>query len=101
MPSIGSITKLAAIAGLFNVASAATEVKLNSGVCRTLPGAIPIIDKGNFMVGEVSLYAVGTGTHLDNLAPYWGSLRETPRGAPAWDTVSAMPPMRVWLTGRN
>ncbi|KAK0651004.1 hypothetical protein B0T16DRAFT_453509 [Cercophora newfieldiana] len=88
MPSLGSLTAFAALAGLVNVASAATEVKLNSGVCSSLPRAFYIPDKGFSMVGDVSLYAVGTGTALDNLGPLWGSIRESQRGLPAWETMA-------------
>ncbi|KAK4442294.1 hypothetical protein QBC34DRAFT_363971 [Podospora aff. communis PSN243] len=88
MPSITSIATFSALAGLFNVATAATQVKLNTGVCRTLPGAVPNVDKGSSWVGEVNLHAVGTGTHLDNLGPYWGSITETQRGLPAWETLA-------------
>jgi len=87
MPSITSIASFAALAVFFSTAIAATEVKLNTGVCRTLPGAIQNVDKGNSFVGEVSIYAVGTGAHLDNLPAYWGSITETQRGIPPWETV--------------
>ena len=78
---------LLATAGLINVASAVTEARLLPGVCRSLPGAINMIDNGNAMVGELNIYAVGTGTYIDGLEPRWGTIQTQPRGAPAFQTV--------------
>lgn len=80
-------TALLATAGLINVASAVTEARLLPGVCGSLPHSIYIVDTGTTMVGELYIYAVGTGTYIDGLEPRWGVTVTQPRGAPAFETV--------------
>jgi hypothetical protein len=88
MPSTRStaITGLACLGSLFGLASAATEVKLLSGVCGNYPGALPS-DTGNSYVGDLNFVPV-TGTFIDTLGTRFGSVTETQRYRNPWESVS-------------
>ena len=53
MPFISSLAALTALSRFLNKANAATEVKLNSSLFRSLPSAIRMPGKGSFIVGDV------------------------------------------------
>jgi hypothetical protein len=93
-----TVAGLAVVAGLGQVASAASEAKLLTGVCQPYPGVMRS-GTGNAFTASIYPRPVGTGTEIDSWGSNtkWSSILETQRGVNPWYTVRSSSPLSFFF----